>query len=313
MQYWKYIIPEDQWFPGKITTNIAKNVMSNFTSKFDEEQRTILANTCFSFFLECNEIVLQPQLIHYFLIREVKQPNPNEMWFKVANRFLRFSLCEFCLVTGLRYNGDDIRKEIDKIPSRIKGTYFGELKLVTNEDVRDVFLSVSDIDAHDVVRLGILYLITSYLFSTSYKKAVDNYLFALVEDFELLEMFPWGKELFEMSIKSLKEGLGRRNPHYRLKGFLVAFQVWIYESIPSLNGPVTNKMGNGFPRIVNWMSDKQPSAVKLDEDVFSHPDVSFKILICNEHVTGSHIPLYRSQSIFYACTIHNVTFLHPYI
>lgn len=128
------------------------------------------------------------------------------------------------------------------MPSRIKETYFGHLKLVTNENVRDVFLDVSGVDDHDVVRLGILYLITSYLFSTSYKKVVEHYLFALVEDFDAMGMFPWGKDLFEMSMKSLKEGLGRRNPHYRLKGFLVAFQVWIYESIPSLNGPVTSKI-----------------------------------------------------------------------
>jgi hypothetical protein len=207
-------------------------------------------------------------------MREVLQPNPNEMWFKVANRFLRFSMSEFCLVTGLRCCGDDFRKDIEKVPSRIKDTYFGHLKLVTNEDVRDVFLDVSDVDDHDVVRIGILYLITSYLFSTSYKRVVDNFLFALVDDFDRMEMFPFGKELFQMSLKSLKEGLGHRNPHYRLKGFLVAFQVWIYECIPGLTGSVTIRMANSYPRIVNWMSEKQPSAVKLEEDVFSTHDVS---------------------------------------
>lgn len=110
MQEWNYIIPEDLWFPGKITINSTKNVLSNFTSKFNEHQRAILADTCFAFFMDCAEIVVQPQLIHYLLLREVKQPNPNEMWFKVANRYLRFSLCEFCLVTGLRYHGKDVRR-----------------------------------------------------------------------------------------------------------------------------------------------------------------------------------------------------------
>lgn len=99
-------------------------------------------------------------------------------------------------------------------------------------------------------------------------------MFALVDDFNVMKKFPNGKDLFEMFIKSLKEGLSHESPHYRLKGFSVTFQVWIYESIPSLNGPVTNGMGNRYPCIINWMFDKQSSAAKLDEDIFSYSDVS---------------------------------------
>lgn len=72
----------------------------------------------------------------------MKQPNHNEMWFKVANRYVRFSLREFCLVTGLRCNSKDIRRRLENVPSRIEETYFGDLKLVTNDDVRDVFLNI---------------------------------------------------------------------------------------------------------------------------------------------------------------------------
>ncbi|CAA3016948.1 Hypothetical predicted protein [Olea europaea subsp. europaea] len=36
----------------------------------------------------------------------------------------------------------------------------------------------------DVVGIGALYFLTAYLFPKDYKKVVDNYLFALVEDFD---------------------------------------------------------------------------------------------------------------------------------
>ncbi|XP_022891721.1 uncharacterized protein LOC111406547 [Olea europaea var. sylvestris] len=221
--------------------------------------------------MDCQEIVVQPQLIHYFLLREVKQSNLNEMRFKVANKYVRLSLYEFCVVTGLRCK--DVRKNLEHIPSKIKGTYFRNLKLVTNEDVRDVFLNLLDADDHDIVSIRILYLITSFLFSTSYKKVVENYLFTLVEDFAAMERSSWGKKLFEKSIKSLREGLSHRNLHYRLKGFLIAL-VRIYESIPSLTGPITNRVGNRHRRIVNWALNRQHSAVKLDEEVFSKLDCS---------------------------------------
>lgn len=58
LQEWEYIIPKAIWFPGKITTTATKNMLPNFTSKFNNKQKQILANTCFSYFLDCSEINL---------------------------------------------------------------------------------------------------------------------------------------------------------------------------------------------------------------------------------------------------------------
>lgn len=67
------------------------------------------------------------------------------------------------------------------------------MNLVANEDIRDMFLGLTNEDDYDMVRIVILYLITSYLFSTSYKEVVENYLFDLVKDFHVIEMFIRGK------------------------------------------------------------------------------------------------------------------------
>lgn len=73
------------------------------------------------------------------------------------------------MVTRLICNGKDVRRRLENVLSRIKETYFRDLKLVTNDDARDVFLNLSDVDDYDIVSIEILYFITSFLFSTSYK------------------------------------------------------------------------------------------------------------------------------------------------
>lgn len=71
-------------------------------------------------------------------------------------------------------------------PHPIKEKYFHELKIVTSHGVKRIFLSLDD-----VAKLGIIYLLT---------KVIDHYMFALTDDFETLNMFPWGKYLFELTL-----------------------------------------------------------------------------------------------------------------
>ncbi|CAA2969560.1 Hypothetical predicted protein [Olea europaea subsp. europaea] len=88
-----------------------------------------------------------------------------------------------------------------------------------------------------------------------------------------MNQFPWGKLLFEITLSALKDGMSRRNSHYRLRGMLVAFQAWIYETFPSLDGVVVIRISMMHPHIKNWITDEQPSAAKLEgPDCFSNPN-----------------------------------------
>ncbi|CAA3008817.1 sentrin-specific protease 1-like [Olea europaea subsp. europaea] len=131
---------------------------------------------------------------------------------------------------------------------------------------------------NDVAMFGALYILTTYLFPRDYKKVVDHFLFVLVEDFNEMNSFPWDMLLFQITLGALRDGLSRRTPHYRLRGMIVAFQAWIYETFPSLEGIVVTRISRVHLRIVNWMADKQPSTAKLEgPDCFSNP----KIVICD--------------------------------
>ncbi|XP_022851416.1 uncharacterized protein LOC111373162 [Olea europaea var. sylvestris] len=253
VQAWLFIIPEEQWFLGKITTSVTKGVLKSIQTNLSNHQKQIMRRTCFAHFLECDEIVVQPLLIHFFLLRQVYQPNPEELWFLVAGR------------------------------------YVGS---VTHEDVKSTFISacqMPDLDLvealpdHDVALIGILYFITAYLFPRDYKKVVDHYLFTLVEDFPALNSFSWGKLLFDVTLSSLKDGLSRRTTHYRLRGMLVAFQAWIYETFPGLDEVIVTKISTTHPRIKNWFANEQPSASKLEEpDCFKKPNMQICDLVPSE-------------------------------
>ncbi|CAA2969461.1 Hypothetical predicted protein [Olea europaea subsp. europaea] len=131
---------------------------------------------------------------------------------------------------------------------------------------------------NDVAMFGVLYFLTAYLFPCDYKKVVDHFLFVLVEDFNEMNSFPWGKLLFQITLGALRDGLSRRTPHYRLRGMLVPFQAWMYETFPSFESIVVTRISRVHPHIVNWMADEQLSTAKLEgPDCFSNP----KIVICD--------------------------------
>ncbi|XP_022851142.1 uncharacterized protein LOC111372943 [Olea europaea var. sylvestris] len=213
---WQFIILKERWFPGKISTSIGKGVLSSIQAKLFDRQKLIMKGTCFAHFFDCHEIVVQSQLIHYFLLRQVQQPNPKEMWFLVAGRYVRFFISEFCIFMGLRCSGDSDTGIFESRQSQLKNKYFSQVDTMTHEDVKSTFIfacQMPDLDLvetlpdHDVALIGILYFVTAHLFPRDYKKVVDHYLFTLVEDFPELNSFPWGKLLFEITLSSLKDAL----------------------------------------------------------------------------------------------------------
>ncbi|XP_022846255.1 uncharacterized protein LOC111368996 [Olea europaea var. sylvestris] len=241
-----------------------KSVLSNFKNNLNEAQHRILQNTCFSHFLECKEIFVQSQQIHYFLLRQVQQPSEGELWFNIAGKFVRLLISEFYLVTVLRYVGDADTNRMKKTPTRLENVYFPTLKNVTHENGKDAFLRSIDILDKDVSMLATLYFITSYLYPRDFKKAEDHFLFVLVENFNAMNVFPWGKSLFDTLVSSMREGLSKRATHYRLRGLLITFQVWIYKTILSLDGYTARRISKVYLRIMNWVADDHPSAAKLE-------------------------------------------------
>ncbi|KAL2474417.1 DUF1985 domain-containing protein [Abeliophyllum distichum] len=90
----------------------------------------------------------------------------------------------------------------------------------------------------DVAKIRMLYLITSFLFTTPYKKQVTDATFSLIESVDI-ETYMWEKELFKNTFSYLKIAMPKHTYDettkkdiftYRLYEFPLAFQIWIYDS-----------------------------------------------------------------------------------
>ncbi|CAA2957826.1 Hypothetical predicted protein [Olea europaea subsp. europaea] len=195
-------------------------------------QRELFKRTCFGQFFEMREMRLRHQVIHKFLLIEVRQSTHVEMWFKVAGKHLMFSVEEFALASGLACQGDDNTNEFKIGHSRIKHLFFKHKKNVYMKDVENTFNNLTAATSDkDVVRLGALYLISSFPYTTTSANVVPHEYFQISES-PYMDTFSWGKELFQITYMYLKLALAKTNAKledpkgilsYRLHGFPLAF------------------------------------------------------------------------------------------
>ncbi|CAA2991419.1 Hypothetical predicted protein [Olea europaea subsp. europaea] len=73
------------------------------------------------------------------------------MWFYVAGRYVRFSISEFCLVTGLRCHEECDIQMYDNGTSKLKGKYFSQMDTVTHEDIKSTLFSTCQMPKLDLV------------------------------------------------------------------------------------------------------------------------------------------------------------------
>ncbi|KAF4370476.1 hypothetical protein G4B88_005197 [Cannabis sativa] len=216
-----------------------------------------------------------------------------ECWYKIGSKAVRFGVEEFSAITGFNCGGQyDLKplskKKMLKFKSRMFPN-FGITDKVTRRDVRDVFLDQEFlIDDDDVVKMGVVYLLSCYLFGFTHDKKVDNFLFGLVNGDDYLDVlngFAFGKMLWERTFYYLTiaikdgnsifdelEAKGKNFKKYKLPGFVVPFHVWLYEIIPSLSPEYCVRKGSEFRRILNWQSFDVPGFVTLLEKVFNNPE-----------------------------------------
>lgn len=112
------------------------------------------------------------------------------MWFKVAGNLLRFLIQEFCMVTGLRCAGDDNTNAFKNGECRLKRTYFSNIMRVYRKDVEQTFLHIPpNTSDEEVVKLGILYLISSILYTTPHPTVVNEVVMRII-DSQYMDTFP---------------------------------------------------------------------------------------------------------------------------
>ncbi|KAF4394747.1 hypothetical protein F8388_015653 [Cannabis sativa] len=225
--------------------------------RFSREQEKIFRKTPFGFLFDMHTLVFQKELVHLMLLRQLNtERDDQECWYKIGSKAVRFGVEEFSAITGFNCGGQyDLKplskKKMLKFKSRMFPN-FGITDKVTRRDVRDVFLDQEFfIDDDDVVKMGVVYLLSCYLFGFTHDKKVDNFLFGLVNGDDYLDVlngFAIGKILWERTFYYLTiaikdgnsifdelEANGKKFKKYKLPKFVVPFHVWLCEIISSLS------------------------------------------------------------------------------
>lgn len=117
---------------------------------------------------------------------EVRQSTHEKMWFKVCGKRIKFSIEEFALVSRLKCDEDGDMRTYEVGVCRSKDTYFTHKRKFFRKDIelsyRNLPLSTLDKDG---VKLRILYLITSFVFTSPNPNLVSKAAMRLVESLQM--------------------------------------------------------------------------------------------------------------------------------
>ncbi|CAH9133725.1 unnamed protein product, partial [Cuscuta epithymum] len=195
------------------------------------------------------------------------------MWFEVSGFRLRFSIAEFAVVTGLKCSGQFDESTLTSLDNNdLIKKYFNNSSKVSREAITTCFLGQRADCDEDAVKIAILYVIGLFLFTSPKEKFIRESYVAVVNA-GLWELYPWGKDLFDITLQNLKGRLVRADTiksdyfFYRILGFPLALQVWFYECCDFCDGVFASRSGSLVPRILSWHSSVPLTFKKLNMEL----------------------------------------------
>ncbi|GMN55713.1 hypothetical protein TIFTF001_024828 [Ficus carica] len=165
------------------------------------------------------------------------------LWFEVGEELGRFSINEFCLITGMKCVGSI---HLPVVESRLITRYFSTLRGVSREHL-EIQLSNANFDNDDdAIKLSLLYLIFFIPLSNA-NSATHTAICNTVEN----------------RLSSKRRPLKKTNKvHYSIAGFPHALLVWAYETLPSIALKFSTKYNHAIPRMLSWTTTDN---VKFDD------------------------------------------------
>lgn len=222
----------------------------------------------------------------------VSYKKKHEMWTVFGGHPLRFSLAEFASVTGLPCG--DFSEDYDpdyepKIPKEADDYWLQKIGKTRLSSLCDISLCLPKSSGDIQLRIALLLIIDGVLIA-SLQNARPTYKYVqMLEDVDSFLKFPWGRESFHKTIKSLipprtvgsnletdlaafRGHLQRRS--FRLRGFPLALQLLAYRNIPALALALTDPLDDTV--ILDWDNAWIPRQSRLLADVHAveqAPDV----------------------------------------
>ncbi|GMN70236.1 hypothetical protein TIFTF001_039280 [Ficus carica] len=202
------------------------------------------------------------QIFHNIAMRLMSHRGMGDaLCFRLGEAVGRFSINEFCLITGLNCVGSTL---LPVVESRLITRYFSTLRGVSRENLEVQMSNAKFDNDDDAVKLSLLYIMFSIPLSNASAVKIGPQFFALADDLDAFNSFPWGVLSWEATraaichtvdnrMSSKKRPLKKNATfHYSLPGFPHALLVWAYEIIPSIATKFTTKYEPAIPRMTSW-------------------------------------------------------------
>ena len=149
-------------FPAVITNLSDKGVMNDIRDLLSSNQLSMFRRTCFGKLLEVeSSLKFSGVFAHSVLLREIvkAEAKPEEMWFHICGKEVRFSAIEFGLVTGLNFNESaPVMKQIGTNLNSLRYKYFSQ-RPITYDDLKAKFKSTvwETEDDEMAIKMSLLY------------------------------------------------------------------------------------------------------------------------------------------------------------
>ncbi|KAL6518337.1 hypothetical protein OROMI_034038 [Orobanche minor] len=243
---------------GENTVKDIRSVLESFSKKIVKQLRH---STIGAFMKLPDTVSRSGKALHYMISRQVTpKPEVDEtaLWFKVKGRILRFSRIEFALITGLRFGPTPANFQPYKSHRIPRNSVF--TKLLGNKEMLIAYIRTKFINKKfglkkvvvkgseaDYLKMAKVLLACLYVLGLDpNKNKVPEWMWALVEDDEAWEEFPWGSYAYQILIQQIDAVKKDIRGPYHLKGNTIAFLAWIHEAIPTVGRLIGGQDSNEF-------------------------------------------------------------------
>ncbi|GMN48254.1 hypothetical protein TIFTF001_017424 [Ficus carica] len=258
------LVPDSQISRAKINTfvNITETLKKLRGWLSPRQYESLKTQPCIQQFMHLDTLGWSGQVFHNIVMRLTTHSAMGDaLWFELGEDLVRFSINEFCLITGLNCVGST---HLPVVESRLMSKYFPDVRGVTREFL-ELQMSNSKFDNDDdAVKLSLLYIVFSIPLSNASSVKIDPKYFALADNLDAFNEFPWGVlswEATRTAICSTVENRisSKRGPkknidksRYSVAGFPQALLVWAYETSPVIASKFTTNYEHALPRMMSW-------------------------------------------------------------
>ncbi|GMN63444.1 hypothetical protein TIFTF001_032518 [Ficus carica] len=258
------LVQDSQISRAKINTfvNITETLKKLHGWLSPRQYESLKTQPCIQQFMHLDTLGWSGQVFHNIVMRLTTHSAMGDaLWFELGEDLVRFSINEFCLITGLNCVGST---HLPVVESRLMSRYFSNVRGVTRENL-ELQISNSKFDNdNDAVKLSLLYIVFCIPLSNASSVKIDPKYFALADNLDAFNEFPWGVlswEATRTAICSTVENRisSKRRPkknidksRYSVAGFPQALLVWAYETNPVIASNFTTNFEHALPRMMSW-------------------------------------------------------------